>query len=154
MKRRMAVLNASGRSRFERCVAPLMSTRWGSAATRAKRRPPSRNGRSHSPLTNRVGPGYAAIRGRNRSRAMARTAAAPPIGQKPAARMGSATAGGKRRAKYQRLTASAAAPEKDARASAKASKAIRRTPPGSAVAPARTRPWTRSGERAASAKAT
>lgn len=35
-----------------------------------------------------------------------------------------------------------------------ASKAIRRTPPGSAVAPARTRPRTQSGERAASAKAT
>ena len=55
--RRTARLNAAGRSRFARCVAPASRTRRTSCATAANEGANSRNGRSYSPLRISDGPG-------------------------------------------------------------------------------------------------
>src|SRR5207249_8224513 len=71
--RRIAAVKASGWSRLVRCVARRISRRRGFTAAVMKDRSVGRKKRSNSPLIRRLGPGYAARRGLNRSPTRART---------------------------------------------------------------------------------
>ena len=66
-KSRTTWLNATGRSRFDRCRAPRRTTRRAFLALAANVGAERRNSRSYSPLRIRTGPPYAARRGTNRS---------------------------------------------------------------------------------------
>src|SRR5215212_8733857 len=66
-KRRIRAEKASAWSRLVRCVAPRTRARRGLAAASANDRSVGRKKRSNSPLISRLGPGYAARRGLNRS---------------------------------------------------------------------------------------